>query len=370
MASQTSVTVRALRDIGINARGLVRKNTPLQDAQGIEVFHISSRREHPIQSRLQRLSWWRAVVKAIRWADVVHWHGKTRALPRYLDLRYVAHLNKARLVEFWGSDIRIPEIASADNPYIAALYEQDPEEAAKRGRRSRRAQARFAKYRFECLIPGVEMEPYVQEDLFPRFRRTKARLITSEFEPRYPDPGQHRPVVVHMPSSKAKKGTDAIVAVVEALKREHQFEFQLIHGVEHSKALDMVPDADIMIDEVVSGDYGVATLEAMALGKPIICYLKPLSREKHPPDCPIVSATSHDLAEVLKGLLGDGQRRHDIGRRSRAYVEKHHDAHTLARDLVGLYEELLEKTRKKRFSDEDTAWAFDQTPPDGDGIVN
>ena len=37
-ASQSSVTVRALRDIGINARGLVTNIAPIQNARDVEIL--------------------------------------------------------------------------------------------------------------------------------------------------------------------------------------------------------------------------------------------------------------------------------------------------------------------------------------------
>ena len=46
-------------------------------------------------------------------------------------------------------------------------------------------------------------------------------------------------------------------------------------------------------------------------------------------------------------LLRDGPRRHQVGRASRAYVETHHDAHKIARDLVRIYEELIEKSKRR-----------------------
>ncbi len=127
IASQMSVTVRALRDIHVEARGLVRGNSAICDGAAIENYELVSRRRHPVRGTLQTLSWWQAVVSAIRWADVIHWHFASSALPFDLGMRYAARLRKPRIVEFWGSDIRIPEIASTDNPYIARMYEKHPE---------------------------------------------------------------------------------------------------------------------------------------------------------------------------------------------------------------------------------------------------
>ena len=102
------------------------------------------------------------------------------------------------------------------------------------------------------------------------------------------------------------------------------------------------------MDQVVGGSHGLATLEAMAFGKPVVCYIKPSLVPKFPPELPIVNANQDNLAEVLAGLLADGARRQRIGRQSRAYVEKYHDAHDVARRLVTIYEELLAKSRRGR----------------------
>ena len=55
-----------------------------------------------------------------------------------------------------------------------------------------------------------------------------------------------------------------------------------------------------------------------------------------------------NIAAVLGSLLKDGPLRHEAGRKSRAYVEKYHDAHNIARQLVGIYEELIERARARR----------------------
>lgn len=346
IASQVSITVRALRDIGIEARGLVVNNSPIQGSEGIEAFEVVSRRRHPVRGFIQTLSWWYAVQSAIRWADVVHWYFGSRTLPKDLDLKYVALLNRARLVEFFGSDIRIPEIASADNPYWARMCQVYPDFAHGARERSLKTQGRFARYGFECLVPGFETESYVQKDIFPTPYGIKTRLIISDFDPKYPDAGERRPVVVHAPSHRGKKGTKAVLRAIDQLKCRYEFDFKLVHAIEHSKALEIVRNCDVMLDQFIAGAYGVAALEAMAFGKPTLCYIRPSLLSNYPSDLPIINANQNNLVEVLGSLLEDGQRRHEIGRRSRAYVEKYHDAHQIARQLVSIYQELIEKKRQ------------------------
>ena len=63
----------------------------------------------------------------------------------------------------------------------------------------------------------------------------------------------------------------------------------------------------------------------------------------YPVDLPIVNANQDNLLEVLSALLENGEKRHQIGRLSRAYFEKYHDAHQIATQLQSIYQELMEK---------------------------
>ena len=349
IASQISVTVRALNDIGVDARGIISNSSPIQETKGIRNYEIVSRRKYPIKGIMQTFSWWRDVFMGLRWADVVHWHFSTRALPMDLDLKYAAFQNKARIVEFWGSDIRIPEIASADNPYVSRMYERGGGSAFIEGyERSIKVQSRFSGYGFECLSPGCGLLAYIQKDLFPKPFKTRQRVMISDCEPNYPDPDKSRPLIVHAPSRPAIKGTGFVLKAIDSLKDSYDFDFKLIHNVPHGEALDMMRNCDIMLDQFVCGGHGLAALEAMALGKPTFCYIKPSLVSLYPSDLPIVNANQDNLAEVLDKFLKNGKLRYEIGRKSRAYVQKYHDAHMLARDLVKIYEELIRRTHNKK----------------------
>lgn len=343
IASQLSVTVQALRKLGIEARGLVTSNSAIQDPSGIEILpEALSRRQHPFLGSWRYWRTKRAVLDAIRWADVIHWH-YSWALSNAADVRYAATLKKPGIVEFWGSDIRIPRIAIEDNPYRAQLCRTFSEFSHSAETRSIKKQSLFARYGVACLIPGEELLPYVDHKVYPSPYRTRQRISIDDFQALYPDPSRCKPLLVHMPSDKAKKGTDAVLKAIDLLKKDYEFEFKLIHGVARSEALAILKEADILLDQFVAGAHGLATLEAMAFGKPTICYIKPSLLPKFPPDCPIINANQDNLADILKPLLEDGHRRYEIGRASRAYVEKYHDSRELAKQLIDVYGELIAK---------------------------
>ena len=345
IASQISVTVRALRDIGVDARGISLNNNSMQEAIGIETYSTAGTKKLSPFGVINRLAVSCSVFRQLRWANVIHWHFGGRVMPLNLDLRYLALTNRPRLVEFWGSDIRIPEISSKDNKYWEKYYQESYEKIHGTYQRSMKTQNRFAKYGFDCLISGYELPPYVQKDLFPHPFITSQRVILSDYDPQYPDPEKHRPLIIHAPSHKGGKGTKAVLNAVNDLSGKLEFDFKLIHNVPRKEALTCISKCDIMLDQFVGGYFGLAALEAMAFGKPTFCYIKPFCLSQSPDDLPIVNANQDNLTEILKEFIKDGQKRYEVGRKSRAYVEKYHDAHKIARQLVDIYEELLAKRK-------------------------
>ena len=152
IASQISVTVSALRDIGIDARGISLNNALICDDKGIDSYKIHNTKKLSVRSIINTLFSWRKIISALRWANVVHWYFGTRSFQLDLFLKYLALSNKTRIVEFWGSDIRIPEIASADNPYLASLYKRLEKYDSQSYINSIEVQSKYSRYGFECFI--------------------------------------------------------------------------------------------------------------------------------------------------------------------------------------------------------------------------
>jgi len=341
IASIASHTVRGLRKIGLNARGLVLVNTPLQSEEALQVTAVDSRlRKHHLI--WQGIWWLYQYLKWVGWADVIHWYFGASALPWGLDLRYIKMLRKPGVVEWLGSDIRIPEIASMDNPYYKVAFNNGYEYQSESHQKSLQLQQRFGKAGF-VSVASIGMLPFIQKEFFPKIYVMPQRLMLSDYIPNYPNPSTTRPIIVHSSTAFVAKGTSAVLKAIDQLKGRYTFEFQLIQGVSRYDALRLVQKADIFLDQFVLGDHGMAALEAMAFGKPVVCYIKPAIAEKYPKDCPIINANQDNLSEVLESLLNKGKLRYDIGRESRSYVEKYHDTTVLAYKLVEIYKEIMVK---------------------------
>lgn len=348
--SRTSHTVRALRQQGVEAVGLVRANASIQSPEGLKVINLGSKlgSKYSPQLLLAFWPWLYHFIKLVHWADVIHWYSGAMALPFGLDLAIVKWLNKPGLVEWQGVEIRIPEVEFTENPYYTAVYHNGYEYRAYEGLvQSRRVQQKFANVGFACSAP-IGMLQYIQPDIFPKPYILPRRLILSEYQPVFPSADIIRPLIVHSPSAPITKGTATVLHTIEVLKTKYNFDFQLIQGLSRSQALQLMSQADIFLDQFVLGDFGSASIEAMALGKPVICYLKPSLAVRYPPELPIIKANQENLLDALEQLIVNSRQRCELGQQGRMYVEKYHDAFQVAHKLNNIYNELKAHSRAKR----------------------
>jgi glycosyltransferase involved in cell wall biosynthesis len=164
-------------------------------------------------------------------------------------------------------------------------------------------------------------------------------LDLRDFTPRPPSDSP-RPLVVHAPSNREKKGTRYVIEACAQLP----VELDIVEGVRHDEARERYARADIVVDQLNAGWHGVFALEAMALGKPVVAHLKPdvveRSAEGYGRRIPIVPATRETLVEALRPLVEDPSLRRTIGAESRAYVEAVHDIDVVAGRLIDIYRSL------------------------------
>jgi glycosyltransferase involved in cell wall biosynthesis len=162
-----------------------------------------------------------------------------------------------------------------------------------------------------------------------------------------PNPVERPPVVLHAPTHRGIKGTRHVLAAVNRLRDEGiPFDFQLVENRTWTEARALYEKADLLVDQLLLGWYGGLAVEMMALGKPVICYLRegdlgfiPLQMRK---DLPIIQADPASLYSVLKEWLT--VRRAELipqGRRSRAFVESWHDPREIASQVASDYRRIL-----------------------------
>ncbi len=147
--------------------------------------------------------------------------------------------------------------------------------------------------------------------------------------------------VAHAPSLRRKKGTEFVEQSVGELKAEGlPVELVLIEKVPFHEVKDLYLKCDVGVDQVLYGWYGKVSIELMALGRPVVCYIDPRWLQCRG-DMPIVSARPVELTQKLRELVLSANLRHDLGGAGRAYVEKYHDVKAIIDQCLELYQESM-----------------------------
>jgi glycosyltransferase involved in cell wall biosynthesis len=168
---------------------------------------------------------------------------------------------------------------------------------------------------------------------------TASQVHVAAWLPDYePLPFREQPkLVLHAPTNRLIKGTRYVEAAFAKLKpRFPDVEFRIVEKTAWPRLKDQMAECDVFVDQVFMGWYGMVSVEAMALARPALAYVRP-DFEPRARDCPVVRTSLETLAEDLAALLGDAPRRRALGEAGRAYVEREHEAHVIARRVLEVY---------------------------------
>ncbi|WP_343606953.1 glycosyltransferase [Fluviicola sp.] len=294
----------------------------------------------PFSFLIHKLTYKRRIKKLIREADVIYYLWDS--LLEEEDLAFARSLGKPIFIEWVGSDIRDPEKLRKINPWFDDTFDKGYEyKNLESSGRKNTVQVKFSNYGAKVLS-APEMKLYVREDLFASPTTLFQRINLEHFTPAFPDVSNKRPKIVHSPSAPIAKGTPYIEQVIAELAESYDFDFVYLTGMSRNEVLNEIRTADIFLDQIVIGGYGMASCEAMAFGKPAMCYLLPeLFELGLPADCPIVNTNPENLKENLIRLLSDPHLRNETGIKSRKYAETYHDSDRIAAALLPVFKQAV-----------------------------
>lgn len=143
------------------------------------------------------------------------------------------------------------------------------------------------------------------------------------------------------------KGSPFVKAAIERLKVEgYPVEYMYITDIPSNQMRFYQVQADIVVEQLIYGSWGSTGVETMALGKPVVCYIRPSWKEfflrtfTEYKDLPIVEANTQNIYEVLKRLVEDDAYRLEKGMESRRFAEQHFDPVKNTKGLIRLLEAL------------------------------
>lgn len=138
--------------------------------------------------------------------------------------------------------------------------------------------------------------------------------------------------VLHAPNHRNIKGTAHLIRAIERLKAAGEcIELAILERVPNHKVRSAIAEADLVVDQLVIGWYAMFSIEAMAMGRPVICWLRDDLIELYTDagllehgELPIISCKPSGIESMLRRCLNDRAMLADLGMRGPAYVERHH----------------------------------------------
>lgn len=317
---------RALRSRGIDATACHFYATPYQFDADI----CLNLQDIPINERETKLRGF--LNRAIKEYDVFHFHFGGTFLPDKSDLKILQEAGKKMVVHHHGSEARILSVARKDNPYVRVKPEWTEEKI-------RENLTKLSAYIDHAIVIDHEIETYVK-DYYKETHIIPNIVDVHHLLPKYPTV-KSTPLIVHAPTRRDLKGTEFVLKAVERLKSQGiSFDFKLIERMKRNEMMELLSEADIVIDQLRIGSAGFFAGEAMALGKPVICYIKDSLWNKYPKEFPIVHANPNNLTEVMKKLIQQPDSWKPLGIQGRAYVEKYHSPEVIVNKHIDIYRNL------------------------------
>ncbi|HSC51822.1 MAG TPA: hypothetical protein VLD16_16280 [Gaiellaceae bacterium] len=304
-----------LRALGVESTLLVFNERPFQRGFDVNLELRDTSRLASIPFNLPKQ------LRALRWAlrnfDVFHFHAGLTLAPQRLTLPLLQRRRKGIVFQSWGSDLR--RRSASEVSYLRSA-----------------GAVIVGSYPTRRLAPRG---PWPEYDVVP------PAIVLDDWHPSPTEPGETLRVA-HAPSKRAVKGTQAVLDAVESLrKRGAPIELDLIEGVPNREARKRYAAADVVVDQLRVGWYGMFAIESMALAKPVVVYLDEQgaaeTEEAFGLELPLVRADERRVEDVLAGLVEARADLPELGRRSREYVERVHSHTAVARRVLEIYERVM-----------------------------
>ncbi|MBN1943424.1 MAG: glycosyltransferase, partial [Phycisphaerae bacterium] len=150
--------------------------------------------------------------------------------------------------------------------------------------------------------------------------------------------------VVHASNHQMVKGTAALRRAVENLRQEGcPIELIEFYRTDHETVLREMALADVVADQFVVGWYAMFCLEALSLGKPVLCYLRrdlidlyTYAGLVEPGEIPILNTDVSSIESRLRELSRDRSQLRAVGSAGLSYVRKHHSTEAVGRVFDGI----------------------------------
>lgn len=271
--------------------------------------------------------------------DIFHFYFGQSLLPRQIDLPFYKIFGKKVIMEYLGNDIQGYSISVNKYKWTNIAFMMSKSEGEVYDNRI------LNRYNNESIYvnKSIVCAPYLCEfannsTLLPL--AIDLNLFQFSRLPNY----EKKIRIMHAPTHRGFKGTSFIEDAVRRLISEgYNLDFDLVENVKHEELLERYKLCHLFIDQIMCGWYGTATIEAMAIGRPVIVSIRQdyLEYTDFMEEIPTIHADPDNIYEVLKNTLDCGlEYFQEMGEKSRDFIEKYHDVKLVTKKLVNIYSKL------------------------------
>lgn len=145
--------------------------------------------------------------------------------------------------------------------------------------------------------------------------------------------------ILHAPNHRAIKGTRYFTdAINELVDEGMNIELVILERVPNEQIRRIMASVDVVADQLIVGWYAMFALEAMAMEKPVLCYLRQDLEHLYmasglidTDEIPIINCSPLTVKEAIRDLALNMDKLPEIGKRSREYVIKHHSLQSVGK---------------------------------------
>ncbi|WP_051426097.1 hypothetical protein [Jiangella gansuensis] len=248
------------------------------------------------------------------------------------DLRVLERAGVSAGLAFHGSDVRLPSAHAARERWSPFHVQDDLTRRLET--QARQAAAVVAGFDGPVYVSTPDLLTYLPGATWLPVVVDVERWATSE-----PVLERSRPLVMHAPSNPRLKGTEAIETALHRLAGTGLIEYRRLEGVPNDRMPAALAEADIVVDQLVMGLYGVGACEAMAAGRVVVSYVgddvRARVRATTGLDLPVAEAGPDTLADVVAGIVTDRDAARELAAAGPGFVREVHDGSRAAAALAG-----------------------------------
>lgn len=278
--------------------------------------------------------WQKALQLASR-HDIFHFYFGSSLLGESLtDVPILARLGKKIFFYFCGCDSR-DEKATVMRYPVNGCRRCFPKRCSPNREKALATAARYGRVNF---VSTPDLMEFVERSLLLPQAVDFDLIDTLLAEP----PPEKEPgsfIIAHAPTSRAVKGTTHLERSVEELKKQGiQAELLILENLTHRETLQACRKADLGVDQLLIGSYGLFAAELMALGVPVLAYIRDDLAEKYPEKPPLISASPATLTARLTEFYENRLSPGELKEAGAKYARTYHDPLALARRCLEHYQ--------------------------------